>query len=39
MITDGVPRFVGRSRNTPVAVRDVRIAECRLSRDFSGSAH
>jgi enamidase len=39
VITDGVPRFVGRSRNTPAAVRDVRIAECRLPRDFSGSAH
>lgn len=39
MITDGVPRFVGRSRNTPAGMRDVRVAECRLPRDFSGAAH
>ncbi|WP_213775948.1 amidohydrolase family protein [Bradyrhizobium sp. dw_78] len=39
VVTDGVPRFVGRSRNTPATTRDVRVAECRLSRDFSGAAH
>ena len=39
VITDGIPRFVGRSRNTPAAIRNVRVAENRLSRDFSGSAH
>ena len=38
VFTDGVPRFVGRSRNTPAAIRTVRIAECRLPRDFSGAA-
>jgi enamidase len=39
VITDGIPRFVGRSRNTPAAIRNVRVAESRLPRDFSGSAH
>lgn len=36
VITDGVPRFVGRSRNTPPSIRRVRVAECRVLRDFSG---
>jgi enamidase len=39
VITGGVPRFAGRSRNTPATTRSVRIAECRLPRDFSGAAH
>lgn len=39
VITDGIPRFVGRSRNTPAAIRNVRVAENRLPRDFSGSEH
>jgi enamidase len=39
VITDGVPRFVGRSRNTPAPNRKVRVAECRLPMDFSGPAH
>lgn len=39
VITDGVPRFVGRSRNTPAPMRKVRVAECRLPMDFSGAAH
>jgi enamidase len=39
VVTGGVPRFVGRSRNTPATTRNVRIAQCRLPRDFSGAAH
>lgn len=39
VITDGVPRFVGRSRNTPAPIRKVRVAECRIPMDFSGAAH
>jgi enamidase len=35
----GVPRFVGRSRNTPATIRDVRVAACRLPMDFSGVTH
>jgi enamidase len=38
VITDGVPRFVGRSRNTPVAIRTVRVADTKRTRDFSGAA-
>jgi enamidase len=37
VVTAGVPRFVGRSRNTPPTTRRVRVAECRIPRDFSGS--
>jgi enamidase len=36
VISAGEPRFVGRSRNTPGAMRAVRVAACRLARDFSG---
>lgn len=39
VVTDGVPRFVGRSRNTPAPMKRVRVAECRLPMDFSGAAH
>jgi enamidase len=39
VITDGVPRFVGRSRNTPAPNKRVRVASCRLMQDFSGTAH
>lgn len=39
VVTAGVPRFVGRSRNTPATTRTIRVAECRLPRDFSGAAH
>ena len=39
VITDGVPRFVGRSRNTPAPNRRVRVAQCRIPMDFSGQAH
>ena len=39
VVTDGVPRFVGRSRNTPAPIRRIRVAECRLPMDFSQSAH
>ena len=39
VITDGVPRFVGRSRNTPAPMRNVRVAECRIPQDYSGTAH
>src|SRR5690606_16043184 len=39
VITDAVPRFVGRSSNTPPTIRPVRVAECRLPYDFSGTRH
>ncbi len=39
VLTDGVPRFVGRSRNTPAPMRTVRVAACRVLQDYSGAAH
>ena len=39
VVTDGVPRFVGRSRNTPAPMKTVRVAECRIPQDFSLSSH
>jgi len=39
VITGGVPRFVGRSRNTPPTVRNVRVAECRLPASFETARH
>jgi enamidase len=38
VVSGGVPRFVGRSRNTPATTRKVRVAACRLAQDFSGAA-
>ncbi len=35
----GVPRFVGRSRNTPPTTRKVRVAHNRVQESFSGAAH
>jgi enamidase len=37
VITAGEPRFVGRSRNTPATTRNIRVARCKLARDFSGA--
>jgi enamidase len=39
VVTDGIPRFVGRSRNTPAGNRNITVAECRLPMDFSGIVH
>ena len=39
VITDGVPRFVGRSRNTPETMRKVQVAQSRVPQTFSGEAH
>ncbi len=39
VFTDGIPRFVGRSRNTPATIRNVHVAEYRLPRDFSGASN
>ncbi len=35
VITAGVPRFVGRSRNTPGTIRRVRVAHCALPQSFA----
>lgn len=39
VITDGIPRFVGRSRNTPAPMKTVRVASSRVIQDFSAAAH
>ncbi|MGH7090476.1 MAG: amidohydrolase family protein, partial [Stellaceae bacterium] len=39
VITAGEPRFVGQSRNTPAPKKRIRVAECRLTRDFAPPRH
>lgn len=39
VVTDGVPRFVGRSRNTPETIKKIRVARSRITQDFSAAAH
>ena len=39
VITDAIPRFVGRSRNTPATNRKIQVAECKIKMDFSGDSH
>ena len=39
VITAGVPRFVGRSRNTPPTTRKARVVRSAVTQDFSGAAH
>jgi len=36
VITDGRPRFVGRSRNTPATTRSIRVVRSNVVQDFSG---
>jgi enamidase len=39
VVTAGVPRFVGRSRNTPATARKARVASSRITQDFAAPAH
>jgi enamidase len=39
VVSGGVPRFVGRSRNTPPPVRQIRVAECRIPASFDTARH
>ena len=39
VVSGGIPRFVGRSRNTPATTAKVRVATCSLPQDFSGAGH
>ncbi len=39
VITDGMPRFVGRSRNTPPAIRSADVVKCTLPQDYSTPRH
>jgi enamidase len=39
VVTAGIPRFVGRSRNTPETMRRVRVARSSVVQDFSAASH
>jgi enamidase len=39
VVTAGVPRFVGRSRNTPATTRKARVTSSRVTQDFAAAAH
>ena len=39
VISNGIPRFVGRSRNTPPSIRRVQVVTNRVPFDFSASSH
>jgi enamidase len=39
VVTAGIPRFVGRSRNTPATTRKARVAKSSVMQDFAAVAH
>jgi enamidase len=39
VLSAGVPRFVGRSRNTPATTRKARVARSSVMQDFAAAAH
>ena len=39
VFTDGIPRFIGRSRNTPPTTRKIQAIRNNVPFDFSGAAH
>jgi enamidase len=39
VISAGVPRFVGRSRNTPATARRARVVRSNIMQDFAAAAH
>jgi enamidase len=39
VVSDGVPRFVGRSRNTPATSKAVSVQRCDLPRVFGAAGH
>ncbi|MBB6307235.1 amidohydrolase family protein [Xanthobacter tagetidis] len=39
VVTAGVPRVVGRSRNTPETTKKVRVAKNTVPQDFGGAGH
>jgi enamidase len=39
VVTAGVPRFVGRSRNTPATTRRARVVRSNVMQDFATAAH
>jgi len=39
VVTDGVPRFIGRSRNTPAPMKKIRVVQNRIPQDYGLAAH
>jgi len=39
VVTAGVPRFIGRSRNTPATTRTTQVVESRIVQDFTAAPH
>jgi enamidase len=39
VVTAGVPRFVGRSRNTPATTRKARVVRSSVMQDFATASH
>jgi len=39
VVTAGIPRFVGRSRNTPATTRKARVTRSSVMQDFAAPAH
>ena len=39
VVTAGVPRFVGRSRNTPGTTRKARVVKSTVTQDFAAATH
>jgi enamidase len=39
VVTAGIPRFVGKSRNTPAPMKSVRVIQNKVPQDYTGSAH
>ena len=39
VVTAGVPRFVGRSRNTPGTTRKARVVKSTVTQDFAAAMH
>jgi enamidase len=39
VVTSGIPRFVGKSRNTPPTQKKIRTTKSTLMQDFSGDGH
>jgi enamidase len=39
VVTAGVPRFIGRSRNTPGTTRKARVVKSTVTQDFAAASH
>ena len=39
VVTGGEPHFVGRSRNSPATMRNVRVAVCRVPMSYAAASH